>query len=106
VHLESLCPGILQDATCPPVFYYWRQPLARQGLTIGVVSSTGAPCQDVVGVGLHCSTAVAVLTFIQPSRVDIGMSALCDCDFWERMDGGAGEQEQVSGLGGGGAHGV
>jgi hypothetical protein len=81
-------------------------PTARQELTIGVVSSTGAPCQDVVGVGLHCSTAVTVLTFIQPSRVDIGMSALCDCDFWERMDGGAGEQEQVSGLGGGGAHGV
>ena len=80
---------------------------ARHELTIGVVCSTRAPCQDIVGVCLHRSTAVSVLASDQPCRIDIGMSTFRDCNFGQRMDGGgAGQQEQVSGVGGSGPHGV
>jgi hypothetical protein len=80
---------------------------APHKLTIGVVRSTSTPRQDVVGVCLHCSTAVSSLASAQPCRIVVGMPVFCDCNLGERMYcGGAGEEEQVSGMGGGGAHGV
>ena len=51
---------------------------ALHELTIGVVCSTRTPCQDVVGVCLHCSAAVSILASAKPLRVEIGMPVFCD----------------------------
>lgn len=85
----------------------WSFIRALHELTIGVVCSTRTPCQDIIGVRLHCSAAVFILAFAQQGGIEIGVPVFRDCNFGKRMNSrGAGEEEQVSGLCGSGAHGV